>query len=688
MDSVSNLNNNNLNSYIDKLNAAGTSQVSQQTGLQKPADDSDKAKVKSSDFVSVSDEAIAGEAPQGPANSESDNGVCALIGAWENGDETAPGACPPEPGDPGKADDPGAFPPAFGAPGAGEEPAIQWTPVSDGASISGSGMNSPASSAPATGLDAPVGFRSSASARETNAADPRVSKDVKDIAGRLMESDDVKNPSKDINSRFGTFKMTPENITVLAASGKDDNIHVSKGENGGIVVSVNGEEYSYSDYEAQNLIIDAGAGNDKITVDKEVTNELHITGGKGNDTIKSGSGNDIIVDNYGANNIDGGAGDDEIIAHGHGNSGFGRADNILKGGAGNDYIEGGRGNDIIDGGEGNDYIYGLDGNDIILGGEGDDYIDGGKGNDIIYGNEGNDKLFGGKGNDKIFGGAGNDVIAGGKGHDKIDGGSGADHIAVYAKSPSLTGITGAIQNLANQDDIKADLSDNITEVPYMDKVPGNISVKGSQDFKARVDSDLETMTAIPPGQAALNALGGDGHNLTIRETHAGSHVNPESDEAFISYNENNVASRGKGADSELAYNVSEHNLYGGENSWDETAPMTGLVHEMGHAYDNALGQADPAYYDQRTHEHLVEPDGSFTQSQFGQANWTHIGEPGYEYQTIGGMGYSWLPNDGVERTEHPKGFSENAMRQFLGEPERDSYASSPNFNPQIDTKSL
>ncbi len=555
-------------------------------------------------------------------------------------------------------------------PGTGEASPLQWTSVSDNS------MN--ASQAPAAGLEAPLGQRFSASAHETNAADPSVSKDVKDIAARMLESDDVEHPHKELNIRFGVFAMGPEAIIVLAASEKDDDIHISQGENEGIVVSVNGEEYKYTKDEARMLIIDAGSGNDIITVDENVKNPLYMTGGKGDDRIQGGSGDDIIVDNYGANYIDGGAGDDEIIAHGYANSGEGYADNIIKGGAGNDYIEGGFGNDFIDGGEGDDIIYGLDGNDTIYGGPGNDFIDGGAGDDIIYGGEGDDKLFGGEGDDTIYGGEGNNLIVGGKGNDRIDGGGGSDRIVVYD-------MGGGDEN---NDIISYDEDDNIITVPYKEGIPGNISVKGDAAFQARVKSDLVSMASIPPGQAVLDAIGGDGHTLTIRETHGVSHVNPASDEAFISYDDNNVASRGKGANSELAFNPASHNLYGGENSWSETIPLIGLTHAMGHAYDNAKGQADSAYYDPVTHEHLMEPDGKFTQNAFSYSNFEHMGEPGYEYQTIGGMGYSQLPNDGVEREEHPKDFYENAMRQFLGYELRDSCWSAPDVDHEIDKDKL
>lgn len=68
----------------------------------------------------------------------------------------------------------------------------------------------------------------------------------------------------------------------------------------------------------------------------------------------------------------------------------------------------------------------LRGHDAIRGGAGDDVIDGGRGRDVIEGGAGDDALSGGKGKDAIAGGAGDDVVDGGGQHDKLHGGEGDD----------------------------------------------------------------------------------------------------------------------------------------------------------------------------------------------------------------------------------------------------------------------
>lgn len=98
-----------------------------------------------------------------------------------------------------------------------------------------------------------------------------------------------------------------------------------------------------------NPQINAGDGNDRVTVSSTLTQNI---------TINGGNGNDIIFD-----------------------AGGGSSSTPLNGDAGNDIIYGNGGNDTINGGDGNDRIVGGDGNDIIDGGPGNDIIDPGPGQD-------------------------------------------------------------------------------------------------------------------------------------------------------------------------------------------------------------------------------------------------------------------------------------------------------------------
>jgi Ca2+-binding RTX toxin-like protein len=144
----------------------------------------------------------------------------------------------------------------------------------------------------------------------------------------------------------------------------------------------------------EKIIIDAGAGNDSITISALSAHVLWILppssfiyGGEGNDTISGG-------DDYG-DHIEGGAGDDVL-------DGRGGADELF-GGLGNDTLNGGDSVDGLDGGAGDDVMNGGAGNDVLRGAEGHDQLDGGGGDDLLHGSDGEtDTLSGGDGYDQAF----------------------------------------------------------------------------------------------------------------------------------------------------------------------------------------------------------------------------------------------------------------------------------------------
>ncbi|MFC7499783.1 hypothetical protein ACFQRC_11195 [Enterovirga sp. GCM10030262] len=71
-------------------------------------------------------------------------------------------------------------------------------------------------------------------------------------------------------------------------------------------------------------------------------------------------------------------------------------------------IRGGLGDDMLDGRDGADFLFGADGDDELIGGSGADRLDGGAGFDRLRGGSGNDDLDGGVGGDVMSGGSGND----------------------------------------------------------------------------------------------------------------------------------------------------------------------------------------------------------------------------------------------------------------------------------------
>lgn len=105
------------------------------------------------------------------------------------------------------------------------------------------------------------------------------------------------------------------------------------------------------------------------TITATSSDNVYVEGGLGSDTIKTGSGNDIIYTNAHI--------DDKFDTEDESTT------NTVNAGAGNDTIHGSNGIDIIKGEDGDDTIYGKKGDDILDGGKGDDWIYGGAGSDTI-----------------------------------------------------------------------------------------------------------------------------------------------------------------------------------------------------------------------------------------------------------------------------------------------------------------
>ncbi len=145
-----------------------------------------------------------------------------------------------------------------------------------------------------------------------------------------------------------------------------------------IQVQVNNEVTTHPIEEVNRIRINAGAGDDTISVDlPESLAEIHsiVLGGDGNDQITTSNGRDFVFGGQGDDQIDTGNGKDRVV-----------------GGEGDDQINGGAGNDGLFGGSGDDTINGNAGDDRLIGGDGDDVIDGGEGADRIADRQGENTI--------------------------------------------------------------------------------------------------------------------------------------------------------------------------------------------------------------------------------------------------------------------------------------------------------
>lgn len=408
--------------------------------------------------------------------------------------------------------------------------------------------------------------------------------------------------------------------------------------------------------------ISGGAGNDAVTAGKGSNT---INGGAGNDTIIAGGKNSFWENLWGANavgdnSIDGGDGDDIIVAKGNGN-------HALEGGSGNDYIQGGFGNDAISGGHGDDVLYGLDGNDKIDGGTGNDYIDGGKGDDV---------LDGGTGKDIISGGLGNDTLT----SQGISPGGGMIGSMLAALGGANPASSNEIGNDVLIDDmpIEGAKPGDITHVSSGTAVPKNIKANGDDEFRARVESDLTTLTAIPAGQKMLEELGNTGKSIKIEALPLEEKNGYAAPDDWSKCELNLDGTRNEGSGSTIKYNPSF--THASRTSADAAPPSVVLFHEMAHSYNQATGTMIPAnlkteatdsngnaYYEYaREHQAVGLPiNNALTDVD----NSDIYNPPNPNNQNVPSPTHP----DKSSSLENPEGISENALRVQLGLAERNSY---------------
>lgn len=247
---------------------------------------------------------------------------------------------------------------------------------------------------------------------------------------------------------FGPDDLTPLTFREIVMHGVDVPDGAGAGTGGEVDGGVNGyipllpasagEIEEKSAEQTSNLIeVDRqGVGTRQIGTDADEV----LRGGPGDDVIGASGGNDLVVGGDGDDELFGGAGndtisgqsgDDRIVGADGDDNLFGiDGDDVISGQDGNDLIRGGLGNDSLFGGAGDDAVAGQEGDDQIRGGSGNDFLTGNQGDDRIGGQSGNDELRGGQGNDSLFGGEGFDVLIGGGGDDILGGGDGSD-LMVY-----------------------------------------------------------------------------------------------------------------------------------------------------------------------------------------------------------------------------------------------------------------
>ena len=158
---------------------------------------------------------------------------------------------------------------------------------------------------------------------------------------------------------------------------------------------------------------------------------------------------------------------------------------------------------VIFGEGGDDVIHGGAGNDWLFGGEGDDQIFGGTGDDILYGGAGNDYLDGGTGHNSLYGGAGNDILVYNQGMAHASGGEGIDFL-VGAEKDTLDSLFANPDNNPIQSDI---------EVLITSK-PDSLSLTNLDDLKS-IGISIEGDKLHLSGDWTPTAIGGEEHGISL-----------------------------------------------------------------------------------------------------------------------------------------------------------------------------
>ncbi|MGB0747408.1 MAG: VCBS domain-containing protein, partial [Magnetospiraceae bacterium] len=202
---------------------------------------------------------------------------------------------------------------------------------------------------------------------------------------------------------------------------------------------------------AVNVNLLAGTAQDGYGTTDTLINIERVRGGTGNDTIQGDANNNRVLGGGGADSIVGDAGGDYLRGQ--------QGDDTVRGGSGDDTIIGDTGDDSLDGGAGTgdllDYRLTPGAVNVDLssftaqdGTGGTDTLFGlenvyGSGlNDTIVGNGAANEIFGWGGADSLIGGSGDDSLYGLTGNDTLDGGVGADVLYGSSGDDSLWGGGG------------------------------------------------------------------------------------------------------------------------------------------------------------------------------------------------------------------------------------------------------
>lgn len=163
---------------------------------------------------------------------------------------------------------------------------------------------------------------------------------------------DTKTATINVTPVAGVSATLSGGILTIAGDGAGNTVNVSLNGAGNYHVVIGTQvDQVFAFGSVNSILIQAGAGDDVITIANGVAIPAEVHGGDGNDVILAGGGDDMLFGEDGNDILTGNSGNDVII-----------------GGTGNDILSGGNGRDILVGGLGSDIITGDNGDDILIAG--------------------------------------------------------------------------------------------------------------------------------------------------------------------------------------------------------------------------------------------------------------------------------------------------------------------------------
>lgn len=173
----------------------------------------------------------------------------------------------------------------------------------------------------------------------------------------------------------------------------------------------------------------------------------------------------VIVADVTSSTVETGAGDDRIR--------LGDGDDVVVSGAGSDRVRVEDGDDSVDGGDGDDILTGGSGDKSVNAGAGDDFVRLGAGTHMVFGGVGDDtiRLIPGEGarlptSTEVFGGDGNDKVLVQRDSATVTMGQGDDLIILLSgeTGTDFPAISGFVDGGEGFDEVRARTTDRLTNV--------------------------------------------------------------------------------------------------------------------------------------------------------------------------------------------------------------------------------